>query len=423
MTFAEGFSYHNGELHCGEVSIKEITYAVGTPVYIYNLDAIVARYHAHTEAFSQFRHLTCYAVKANSNIAVLQALARAGSGFDVNSRGELYRCMRAGADASSISMTGVGKTKGDIVDALNAGVARFNVESASECRLISDIAEDRGFAAEVLLRLNPDIETDTHPYISTAEASHKFGLSASDIRTLASQEGWLPGLRIAGLSFHLGSQILSAAPYKEALRLLLKVLDDIIPLLPVRPTIIDIGGGLGIPYTDRHSELHPRTVAMAVEDELGSRIDELTLITEPGRSLVANAGALVSTIEHVKPSALRTFLVLDAGMNDFLRPALYQARHSIVPLLEHRDEELEEFDIVGPVCESSDTFAIRYPLPVELCSGDQVALLSAGAYGSSMSSMYNSRPLAAEVVVTEGNWFVARERQSLDDMLQGERLL
>ncbi|MFZ1729694.1 MAG: diaminopimelate decarboxylase [Bacteroidota bacterium] len=421
MTVADGFSYRGQQLHCGDVRVADIVRETGTPLYLYNLDAVLARYEKHRAAFASFSHRTSYAVKANSSLPLLQALAQAGCGFDVNSRGELHRVLRAGADPKRITMTGVGKSHADIEDGLSAGIALFNVESASECRLISEIAEARGMVADILLRLNPDVETETHPYISTGEAAHKFGLSSADIRSLASQATWLPGLRIAGLAFHLGSQILSPAPYAQGLRLMLKVLDDITPMLDRAPDIIDIGGGFGVRYDVRHGELRPEQVAAVLAEVLGPRDDTWTLITEPGRSLVANAGVLVASVEHVKPSEDRNFLVLDAGMNDLLRPALYQASHSIIPLHES-DAEMQQYDIVGPVCESSDTFAVRYGLP-SMERGDLVALLSAGAYGSSMSSNYNSRPLAAEAVVYQGKWHLARSRQSLDDLTRGEHPL
>ncbi len=424
MTFADGFTYRGSILHCGSVNLSDLAGEVGTPTYVYNLDAVLARFASHRDAFAPLRHQTCFAVKANCSLAVLQALAHEGCGFDVNSRGELQRCLRAGASPSLLVMTGVGKSRADIEEALVAGVGRFNVESASECRLISDIATERNLVADVLLRLNPDIETGTHPYISTGEASHKFGLSSSDIRTLASQEGWLPGLRIVGLSFHLGSQITSPTPYRDALRLLLKVLDDITPLLPEPPLVVDIGGGFGVPYDDDQDELSPWDLAVVVGEVLGDRARELTVISEPGRSLVANAGVLIASVEHVKPSASgQTFLILDAGMNDLLRPALYQAKHAIIPIIEDAEAETLNFDIVGPVCESSDTFAVNYPLPSSMERGRQVAILSAGAYGAGMSSTYNSRPLSTEVVVRGDTWFIARHRQSIDAMLAGERLL
>ncbi len=423
MTFAKGFSYRDAVLHCGSVNLADIARETGTPTYVYNFDAVLDRYRAHRDAFSHLRHQTCYAVKANSSLALLQMLAREGCGFDVNSRGELHRCMKAGADASHMIMTGVGKSRADVVYALESGVGHFNVESASECRLISELASERGVVANVLLRLNPDIETDTHPYISTGEASHKFGLRPADIRTLASQENWLPGLRIAGLSFHLGSQLMNPEPYRDALRLLLKVLDDIMPLLPAAPLVVDIGGGFGVPYSDEEGELQPSTVAAVVSEVLGTRAQSLSLITEPGRSLVANSGVLLASVEHLKPSeSRRVFMILDAGMNDLMRPALYQAAHGIVPLMADHEAEILEFDIVGPVCESSDVFAARYPFPSSIEPGQFVAILSAGAYGASMSSTYNSRPLAAEVAVSGSTWTLIRERQSLDAMMAGERL-
>jgi diaminopimelate decarboxylase len=423
MKFAESIHYSDGCLYSASVQLAEIAREVGTPVWVYDLDAVLQRYERYRDSFSGLRHQTCYAVKANSSLALLQSLARAGCGFDVNSRGELYRCMKAGADPGSIIMTGVGKTRDEIAYALDCGIAFFNVESASECRLISDIASEREITADILLRLNPDIEVETHPYISTGEASHKFGLSPSDIRTLASQEGWLPGLRIAGLSFHLGSQIASIEPYRDALRILLKVLDDITPLLPEAPLVVDIGGGFAIAYHDEQPELPPGDIADMLKDVLGPRAANLHIISEPGRCLVANAGVLLTSVTHIKPSSAHTsFLILDAGMNDLMRTALYGAAHHIIPLELDNGSETQRFDIVGPVCESSDTFATAYPLPSSIDRGDALAILSAGAYGASMSSTYNSRPLAAEVIVLGEHWKVSRERQSFNAMVADERL-
>ncbi len=422
MTFAEGISRRDGALYCADVALSTIAADVGTPTFVYNLDAVRARYREHVAAFAGLRHRVCYAVKANGSLALLHALAGEGCGFDANSAGELARCLRAGADPALITMTGVGKSRRDIEAAFDAGVLRFNIESASECRMISDIAERRGVCAEVLLRLNPDVETDTHPYISTGEAAHKFGLGAADIHALASQAAWLPGLRIAGISFHLGSQILAAEPYVQALQLLLHVFDSITPLLADAPTVIDIGGGFGVAYEEDQTAFPLPLLAQALREVLGDRASSVEVITEPGRSIVANAGVLLSTVEHIKPSPSGTFLIIDAGMNDLLRPALYGALHRIVPLREYEYDEQLTYEVVGPVCETGDTFARRYPLPIAVEQGDVVAVLSAGAYASSMSSTYNSRPLAAEVVVSGNRWTISRERQSIESMLQLERI-
>jgi len=422
MDFTDGFSYRDGALTCDGIRVADIVRETGTPTYVYSLDAVLQRYERHVAAFSGLRHQVCYAVKANSSLALLQVLARQGAGFDVNSRGELRRALAAGADPARIIMTGVGKSQRDIEEALDANVAWFNAESASECRLISDIAAARATTASVLLRLNPDVNAGTHPYIATGELDHKFGLSAADIRSLAAQTAWLPGVRIAGLAFHLGSQIFSPIPYHEGLRHLMRTLEAISDMLDLTHPVIDIGGGFGVPYDEDAEELDPGVIAEMLLDFLGPQAEHATVITEPGRSLVANAGILVSSVEHVKPSGDRMFLILDAGMNDLLRPALYSAEHGIVPLRESLGSVTVFYDVVGPVCESSDSFVRRYPLP-EMDRGDLVALLSAGAYGASMSSTYNSRPLAAEAVVLDGAWHLARRRQSLDSLLQDERPL
>ena len=423
MLHADGFSYRNGRLCCEDIPLIEIIRETGTPTFIYHLDSILGKWEAHCEAFAALRHEACYAMKANSSFAILQGLVGAGAGFDVNSRGELFRALKAGASPSHITMTGVGKSRQDVLDGLEAGIARFNVESASECRLISDVATELGKQANVLLRLNPDVDAETHPHISTGGSSHKFGLNAADIRSLVAQSAWLPGVRISGLSYHLGSQIFSTEPYREALLLLITLLDDIVSQLQLKHPILDIGGGFGVPYEEHQEALDMSAIAELATGLLGERLNNVTLITEPGRSLVANSGVLVSRVEHEKPSTDRIFLVLDAGMNDLLRPALYDANHDIVSLDEPEGGQTTVFyDVVGPVCESSDVFSRRYPLP-ELKRGDTVALLSSGAYAASMSSTYNSRPLAAEVVVYNGKWQLARERQPLEDLLRGEQPL
>jgi diaminopimelate decarboxylase len=418
LRFASGFSYRDGALHCGAVPVADVADACGTPLYLYNLDAIAASYAAYEQAFGSIDHLTCYAVKANSSLAVLDTLVRAGAGLDVNSRGELFRALRCGADPTRITMTGVGKSRQDIEDGIDAGILLFNAESAEECERINEIAGARGATASVVLRINPDVDAHTHPYIATGLAEHKFGLSIESADAAINSIVSLPHIRLAGFGMHLGSMLFDATPYTEGLRTLVAFIDRIRPRLRHEVTHINIGGGIGVPYRDDAENFKPAALANVIARELPTGV---RLLTEPGRLLVANAGVLLTRVEYVKRNNLRSFLILDAGMNDLIRPALYEAHHEIRPVHLHSDRGRDAYDVVGPVCESGDTFAVRREIE-EVRQDELVALFSAGAYGATMSSTYNSRPLAAEAIVSNGSWQLARQRQTLEHMLENERL-
>jgi diaminopimelate decarboxylase len=418
LPFASGFAYRDGELHCGDVPVADVVRRCGTPLYLYNLDAIAAAHAAYEQAFAALDHLTCYAVKANSSLAVLDALIRSGAGLDVNSRGELFRALRCGADPSRITMTGVGKSRQDIEDGIDAGILLFNAESAEECERINDIAETRDVTASVVLRINPDVDAHTQPYLATGLAEHKFGLSIEDAVAEIDRIVALPRVRLAGFGMHLGSMLFDAAPYTAGLRTLSAFIARIRPRLRHDVTHVNIGGGIGVPYLDDDVPFAPQALADVIARELPAGV---RLLTEPGRLLVANAGVLLTRVEYVKRNNLRTFLILDAGMNDLIRPALYDAHHEIRPARLHPGRPVQSYDVVGPVCESGDTFAVQREIE-EVRQDELVAIFSAGAYGATMSSTYNSRPLAAEAVVSEGTWLLARDRQSLEQLILNEQL-
>lgn len=415
-----------GVLHCGASSVEDIAREVGTPLYIYNLDSIVGRLRHYTGAFETLPHTTCYAVKANSTGAVLRALVRAGAGFDVNSRGELFRALRAGADPLRITMTGVAKTDADIDDALAAGILYFNAESAEECARIDALAARQDLHASVLLRINPNVDAHTHPYIATGLAEHKFGLSGNDALEAVKQFRGLPHVSLDGFGMHLGSQIFDPAVFVEGLDRMLDFIDSIAAELSAPLRVLNIGGGIGVPYAEDETAVAPADVARAIAASFErarrsswAHPDGLRLVSEPGRYIVANEGILVTRVEYIKRSGERNFLLLDAGMNDLIRPALYEAYHHVVPVIERHGGGEATYDIAGPVCESGDTFALARRMAA-VKAGDLVAIHSAGAYGAAMSSIYNSRPFAAEVAVQGGSWFIARSRQSLDQIIENE---
>ena len=417
--FSEGFSYRNDILHCGDHAITDIAADAGTPVWIYNVHAIAEKYRFYEHSFSRVRHGTMYAVKANSSLAVLQALAREGCGFDVNSRGELYRALRAGARPERISMTGVGKSPADILDGLAAGIAFFNAESLEECVLINTIAAERGGQGQVVLRINPNVDAHTHPYIATGLAAHKFGLSEADMRDALAQLTSLPHIEIAGFGMHLGSQLFDATPYVEGVNKLLAFVHSVAASLPEPVRIINIGGGIGVRYSAQDPDVHAPDMVEAIAPIIHAFNPELRIYSEPGRYLVANAGILVAKVEYVKRTSNRSFVILDAGMNELIRPALYEAHHDIHPVRWRPDRPDEIVDIAGPVCESGDTFAVQRSMQA-VERGDLVAIFSGGAYGSVMSSNYNSRPFAAELCVDGGRFGITRRRQTLDQLVENE---
>ena len=410
------FAYRNDELHAEGVPLERIAAAHGTPCFVYSRAMIEAAYRAYDQALARRDHLICYAVKANSSLAVLNVLARLGSGFDIVSGGELERVTRAGGDPGKIVFSGVGKSEAEMRAALAAGICCFNVESESELQRLDRIAGELGRQAPVSLRINPDVDAGTHPYISTGLKDSKFGIAFEDALPLYRSASRMRNLRITGVDCHIGAQITEVAPFVAALQKLIELVDR---LSDERIGIahIDIGGGLGIRYRDET----PPAVAdyvRAITACLGDR--KLRILIEPGRSVVGNAGILLARVEYLKHGAQRNFAIVDAAMNDLIRPALYDAWHDVQPVRPRRTPA-RHYEVVGPVCESGDFIA--HDRDLSLAEGDLVAIMSAGAYGMSMSSNYNSRMRAAEVMVNGTDMQLIRERESIAQSMINERLL
>jgi diaminopimelate decarboxylase len=409
----EFFPYRGGELYAEAVPIARIAASIGTPFYLYSAAALAARYRAFAAAFAPAPPLICYAVKANSNLAVLRLLARLGAGADVVSEGELRRALAAGVAPERIVFSGVGKTAAELAAALAAGIRQINVESVPELRRLSALAKGHGASARVAIRVNPDVDALTHAKIATGKRENKFGIELAEAAAAYRLAAELPGVEPVGFAVHIGSQLVALAPFREAFaRLAELVLEVRSAGLGVRQ--LDLGGGLGIRY---HAESPPSPAAYAalVQEAFGGL--DVGLAVEPGRILAGPAGLLVARVVYVKEGATRRFVILDAAMNDLMRPALYDAWHDIVPVrLPARGAALSPADVVGPVCETGDTFATARDLP-PLAEDDLVALTDAGAYGAVMSSTYNSRLLAPEVLVADGRFAVIRERPRYDDLL------
>ena len=428
------FSYRNGELYCEGVSLDRLASEHGTPLYVYSAKTIREHYRRLDEALSGLDHRVCFAMKANSNLAVLDLLAREGAGFDIVSGGELFRVLKAGGRAHDCTFAGVGKTREEIEYALEQGVYSFNVESEPELEFINEVAGAAGKKAPVALRVNPDVDAQTHKYISTGKSHNKFGIGIDRILGVYAEAAKLPHLQIRGIQTHIGSQILETKPFVEALAKLVPIVQELKSLYGIE--FFSIGGGVGIIYRGTLASGAPDWWERADEDG-GKRIgfDDyaqavvpllkplgLKILLEPGRSLVGNAGVLLATVQYVKRTPAKTFVITDAGMNDLIRPALYEGHHEIVPLKEpSAGVPRGPVDVVGPVCESGDFFAQDRELP-EVAAGDRLALLSAGAYGFVMASNYNSRRLPAEILVEGDKWEVARARQSWDDLIAGEKV-
>lgn len=410
------FNYRDGALYCDDAPLHEIADAYGTPAYIYSKAAIVERFLAYESALSGLPHRVCYAVKANSNLAILSALKEAGAGFDIVSGGELYRVLAAGGHPHSVVFSGVGKTDAEIRFALENRIHSFNCESEAEIALISRIASALGRPAAIAIRVNPDVDATTHPYISTGLREHKFGVDIESVEEIYTRAAQLPGISIEGVSCHIGSQLLDFEPLLEAAD---KVI-DLVSRLRARGIAIrnlDLGGGLGIAY--RPSER--AATAKAFIDHLRPKVDGLglTLLLEPGRSIVAEAGVLLTRVLLVKRNGKKTFVIVDGAMNDLIRPALYQAHHEIVPVHQMKSCSTIRADIVGPVCETGDFFARGRELP-EVGPGDLLAIQSAGAYGFVLASNYNSRPRPCELLINGSQVQLARSRETYDDLIRGE---
>jgi len=411
------FNYHDGRLRAEAVDLGEIAERFGTPCYVYSRATLEHHWHVFDDALGAHPHLICYAVKANSSLAVLQVLAALGSGFDIVSAGELERVLRAGGDPARIVFSGVGKRATEMQRALEAGIRCFNVESEPELMRLESIAAATGHVAPVSLRVNPDVDARTHPYISTGLRDNKFGIDAGHALQVYRLASDLPHLRVTGIDCHIGSQLTDTAPFVDALERVLQLLDQL-QSEGIELAHIDLGGGLGIPYRAGDNPPLPADYAHELLARLSGRAQELLL--EPGRAIAGNAGILLTSVEYLKHTAHKNFAIVDAAMNDLQRPALYNAWHDIVPA-RPREGPATRYDIVGPVCETGDFLGKDRELL--LAAGDLLAVRSAGAYGFSMSSNYNSRPRAAEIMVDGEQVHVIRERETLDDLYRHERLL
>ncbi len=412
------FDYHDGELCAEDVPIARIAAEVGTPFYCYSTATLERHYQVFAGAFAGADALVCYSLKSNSNVAVVGTLARLGAGADIVSEGELKRAQAAGIPAHKIVFSGVGKRREEMKAALDAGVLQFNVESLPELEALNEVALAVGTRAAVALRVNPDVDAGSHHKISTGREQDKFGIAWADARATYAAAARMPGIEIVGIDVHIGSQLSSLDPFESAFR---KVADMVEILRAGGHNIsrIDLGGGLGVPYheTDQAPPL-PSAYADMIKRVTGHL--KCQIILEPGRLISANAGVMVSTVVYVKRSGDRTFIILDGAMNDLLRPALYEAFHQVLPVSEAApDAPQSAVDLVGPVCESGDTFARNRLMP-PLAAGDLVVFCTAGAYGAVMSSTYNTRPLAPEVLVRGGEFAIVRRRPSLDEMLAAE---
>ncbi|OGU49253.1 MAG: diaminopimelate decarboxylase [Hydrogenophilales bacterium RIFOXYA1_FULL_63_33] len=406
----------DGRLHLEGVALDTLAERFGTPLYVYSRQALESAYQTYADAFADTPHLICYAVKANSSLAILNLFARLGAGFDIVSGGELARVLAAGGDANKIVFSGVGKTVEEMRAALEAGILCFNVESASELHRLNWVAGELGKVAPVSFRVNPDVDPKTHPYISTGLKENKFGVPIADAPALYRLAAGLPNLAITGIDCHIGSQLTDLSPLADAADRVLALVDAL-AAEGITLHHIDLGGGVGIRYRD---ETPPDLAAYGRElaGRFAGRREKLLL--EPGRSLVGNAGLLLTRVEYLKPGEDRNFAIVDAAMNDLMRPALYEAYHDIVAV-DQRTTPSRRYDIVGPICETGDFLGFARDLVIE--EGDLLALLSAGAYGMSMASNYNSRPRAAEVLIDKNEIHLIRERETQDSMIAGERLV
>jgi diaminopimelate decarboxylase len=411
------FRYRDGHLYCEAVELEAIARAAGTPLYVYSSQSILHAYREYDAALGDLPHMVCYAVKANSTLAVLSLLAQAGCGFDIVSGGELFRVLKAGGDPARVVFSGVGKTAAEIELALVNGINNFNCESEGELAEIDAIAGRLGLTARFSLRVNPDVDAVTHPYISTGLRDHKFGVDIADAPAIYHRARNFTNLRAAGVSCHIGSQILDYSPILEAAGKVLALIET----LQVEGFAIDhmdLGGGLGIAYqaADRAPAIHDFIAAL--RDRIGR--DGLTVMVEPGRSIVGSAGVLLTRVLYRKKSPSKEFVVVDAAMNDLIRPSLYKAHHEILPL-KHAPEGAILADVVGPICETGDFLARDREL-ADVQPGEYLALSSAGAYGFVQASNYNSRPRAAEVLVEGTAWRIVRERETSEDLIRGETL-
>jgi len=413
------FEYRNGEMFAEGVALKRIAREVGTPAYVYSLATLKRHFKVFDQAFSKVRHIVCFSVKANSNLALLRAFAKEGSGFDIVSGGELFRALKVGADPTKIVFSGVGKKREEIEYALNSGILMFNVESEQELMALNDIASSMGKRAPISLRVNPDVDPQTHPYISTGMKKAKFGVDIKKSLETYRKAVSLRNVEVVGVDCHIGSQLTSITPFVDALAKVREYLDRVLAgemkKEGAQIRYLDIGGGLGINYHDETPPL-PDEYAKAIVEGLEGL--DVTLILEPGRVIVGNAGILLTEVQYIKETDSKNFVIVDGGMNDLIRPALYGSYQAIQPVVENRAQKIVA-DVVGPICESGDFFAKDREIPRPQ-RGDLLAIMSAGAYGFTMASNYNSHPKPPEVLVDGDQYYVIRRRESFDDLINGE---
>ncbi len=410
------FEYRAGRLHAEDVPLADIAQAIGTPAYVYSRRALTEAFHRFDSAFASQPHLLCYAAKANSNLAILNLFARLGSGFDIVSGGELQRVLAAGGQANKVVFSGVGKTVAEMKQALEAGILCFNVESEAELERLNQVAGEAGRRAPVSLRVNPDVDPKTHPYISTGLKESKFGVEYGAAFDLYRRAAAMPHIFVTGIDCHIGSQITEVEPFIDALDKVLALVDRLAEA-GITLAHLDLGGGVGIRYRDE-TPIDLDHYAQAIQSRLAGR--SLKLLLEPGRALVGNAAVLLTKVEYLKPADGKRFAIVDAAMNDLMRPALYDAYHDILPVAPHSGAQ-RAYEVVGPVCESGDFLGKNRYLVLE--AGDLLAVMSAGAYGMSMSSNYNARPRAAEVMVDGEQLFLVRRREEIDQLYALEGVL
>jgi diaminopimelate decarboxylase len=415
------FEYRNGEMFAEAVPLKKIAREAGTPAYIYSLATLKRHFRVFDQAFKAVPHIVCFSVKANSNIALLKAFAKEGSGFDIVSGGELFRALKAGGDPRKIVFSGVGKKREEIEYALDAGILMFNVESDDELTALNDIAAGVGKKAPISLRVNPDVDPQTHPYISTGMKKAKFGVDIKKSLETYKKAAGLPNVDVVGVDCHIGSQLTSVTPFVDALAKVREYLDRVLlgemKKEGTQIRYLDLGGGLGINYHDETPPL-PEEYAKAIIEGLQGL--DITLILEPGRVIVGNAGILLTEVQYLKETDTKKFVIVDGGMNDLIRPALYGSYQAIQPVAQTNGDKIVA-DIVGPICESGDFFAKDREI-ARPKRGDLLAVMSAGAYGFTMASNYNSHPKPPEILVDGDKYYVIRSRESLDDLIRGETI-
>ncbi len=411
------FHYHNDSLFCEDIPLERLAKEQGTPCYLYSHATLTRHFQAFDQAFAPVPHLIAFAMKANSNLAILRLMASLGSGADIVSGGELFRALQAGIPPNKIVFAGVGKSLEEIAYALDSDILLFNVESAAELQAINDVARGKSACARVALRVNPDIDPMTHPYITTGLKKSKFGIGADRALEEFSKAAALPNVEVIGVHAHIGSQLTQVSPFVDSLKKVVGLIGTLKEQgIPIR--YLNIGGGLGITYSDE-TPPHPKEYADAITPLLQEA--QCEIIMEPGRVITGNAGVLLTRVLYIKETGAKTFAIVDAAMNDLLRPSLYQAHHDILPVCQVPNASEAVFDVVGPVCESGDFLAQNRTLPA-MKAGDLLAVMSAGAYGFTMASNYNSRPRTSEILVKGGESFVIRERETFDDLVRGERI-